>query len=322
MKIAVDGGALCADKDHRFGNYIVSINLIRSLLAQDKQNQYYLYNFCGLKQNSISNSNNFKLINLQPRIGWSVLALSLAEMLSKKEIFLGLNQAIPFLTRARIFSFSHGLGFYFYPNLYKDSYQRLNYQLKQMITQSERIVVPSVKVKNEIASLKKRVEKKSVVLPYGVPLEMKTAQAANKEQIFLVVAMDHPIKNINFIKKAFGLFHQFSIGKNFRLIIARNFSRQRLLTLYRQAAALLTASLYESFNLPVLEALSQGCPVIGLQSAIIPELQPYVNLARNLDQFINLMEKAANNQLIPTNPQKISDKFNWKNYTGKLVSFY
>ena len=54
------------------------------------------------------------------------------------------------------------------------------------------------------------------------------------------------------------------------------------------ATALLTASHYESFNFPVLEALSQGCPVIGLKSAIIPEFKPYVNLATIL---MNLLTK-------------------------------
>jgi len=83
----------------------------------------------------------------------------------------------------------------------------------------------------------------------------------------------------------------------------------------------LTASYYESFNFPVLEALSQGCPVIGLESAIIPELAPYVNLAKSEDEFIKLMKT------VPVKPnlkliKYLKSEFNWKKYVKKLVKLY
>ncbi len=131
--------------------------------------------------------------------------------------------------------------------------------------------------------------------------------------------MDHPIKNIKFIRNIFKKAGKF---KNYELkIITENCPRKKLKNLYLNATALLTASYYESFNLPVLEALSQGCPVIGLKSAVIPELQPYINLANSQEEFVRFMKK------IPKKPDvksinQLYTRFDWKNYVEKLVKLY
>lgn len=49
-------------------------------------------------------------------------------------------------------------------------------------------------------------------------------------------------------------------------------SDETLITLYRQATALVFPSKYEGFGLPVLEAMSLGCPVICSRSGSIPEV--------------------------------------------------
>ncbi len=89
--------------------------------------------------------------------------------------------------------------------------------------------------------------------------EMPPSNRELMNKFFLVVGMDHPIKNRQMLPT----------GK-YKFIFASDVPRIKLRSLYRQALALVTVSVYESFNLPVLEALSQGCPVIGLKSAIIP----------------------------------------------------
>lgn len=49
-------------------------------------------------------------------------------------------------------------------------------------------------------------------------------------------------------------------------------SDDRLLMLYREAGVLVYPSLYEGFGLPVLEAMSQGCPVITSNVSSLPEV--------------------------------------------------
>lgn len=166
------------------------------------------------------------------------------------------------------------------------------------------------------------IEAKIIILPFGVPFDMGNTNIKNKNKYFLYVGMDHPIKNINFIKESFKKFKESKEFKSYKLIlVTKNCSRKKLRWLYRNATALLTASHYESFNFPVLEALSQGCPVIGLKSAIIPELKPYVNLVNNLDEFVKNMKKITTKPNVKSINQ-LHTKFNWKNYVNNLVKLY
>ena len=68
--------------------------------------------------------------------------------------------------------------------------------------------------------------------------------------------------------------------------------------------------------------MSQGCPVIGLKSAIIPELTPYVNVAKNEKEFLNLMKKIANKNERFTLIKRLIEVFSWKKYVEKLVKLY
>jgi glycosyltransferase involved in cell wall biosynthesis len=313
MKISVDGGGLGSKKGERFGNYIFSQNLIKALLKYDKKNQYFIYTFSKLK----------------PRFAWSKIRLSVEEFRKKKDTFLALNQARPLYVSGKVISFCHGLSYYFFPKYYslKDNL-RLRRQLDEMILKSNIIVVSSIKVKKELESITVKYSKKTkiIIILFGIPFDMNRftlhVTRYTPKKYFLYVGMDHPIKNISFIKERFSEFKKFSEFKNFKLkIITKNCSRKDLKKLYQNAAALLTASYYESFNLPVLEALSQGCPVIGLESAVIPELHQYVNLAKNEKEFLELMKtipKKPDTQLI----KQLNKEFNWKNYVEKLVKLY
>ncbi|MFA6081688.1 MAG: glycosyltransferase [Patescibacteria group bacterium] len=307
MKISVDGGALNQKASKRYGTSIFSENLVKALQLYDKKNQYQIYTFD----------------NLRPKIFWMKGRISIEEFKQKKDIFLALNQAVPLYTAGKVINFCHGLSYRFYPELYsKKDVIRLNKQLREMIKRSDKIIVSSEKVKKELLSVNKSINSKIVVLPFGVPFDMKRHKNKNRQKFFLYVGMNHPIKNTDFIKKAFNEFKKNNKYSDFKLyVLTENITRKKLKRYYQQATALLTASHYESFNFPVLEALSQGCPVIGLKSAIIPELKQYVNLATDIDGFIKNMNKIKikpNEQMI----KQIEKKFNWKNYVRNLVKLY
>ncbi len=343
MKISLDGGALCAGPKKRFGNYIFTKNLILALLKFAPFNHYYIYSFCQ-KPKFIKEGKNLIYKNLKPRIFWSKLRVSLEELSEKKDYFLALNQSLPLITSGKIISFSHGLSFYFFPKLYPDSFQQLKTQLDQMVSRSEKIIVSSYKVKEEIQSIKAVADEKIVVFPYGVPFDMiednlklKIQREKLPEKFFLFVGMGHPIKNIDYIVNRFKEFKGLKQAKDYRLvlvsdistinsgnevIIVNNISRDQLKKLYQKATALLTASLYESFNLPVLEALALGCPVIGLKSAIIPELSSYVNLCESEEEFVLMMKKAMVNKLKSVKTKEIIKKFSWENYIFQLLRLF
>jgi glycosyltransferase involved in cell wall biosynthesis len=321
MKISVDGGALNPKNNQRFGTAIFSENLIRSLQLYDNQNIYQVYTFK----------------NLAPKIFWMKGRVSIEELKEKKDIFLALNQALPLYASGKIISFCHGLSYYFYSKFYsKNDVNRLNNQLKEMFKRSDKIIVSSKKVKNELVSINRSVDRRIIVLPFGIPFDMENKKIKyQKEKYFMFVANNQKIKNADFIINCFNkskLFDKnyklFLIGdwkesenKDQGIISIGNISRKKLKTLYLGATALLTSSHYESFNFPVLESLSLGCPVIGLKSAVIPELKPFVNLSHNLKEFVEGMRK-VNIKPNASSIRKLHTKFNWKKYVNNLVKLY
>ncbi|MGB9883454.1 MAG: glycosyltransferase [Microgenomates group bacterium] len=305
MKISVDYGAVESKK--YFGTKIFAQNLKEALIRYDNKNTYIFYDFK----------------NVYPKIFWNKIGLSIAELKFQPKIFLALNQAVPLYVNGKIISFFHGLSFYFYPEFYsKSEINRLNSQLKEMVKRSDKIVVSSIRVKKELLKLflNKNIDKKIFVLPFGVPFDiLKNKPKKNKEKIFLFVGGSQPIKNFSFIKNVFKEFQK--NHKNYKLINVTNLNRKQLINYYQKATALLTSSFYESFNLPVLEALALGCPVIATSSAIIPELKKYVNIAKDEDEFLKLMfeiPKKPNKKII----KEIKEKFSWENYVKKLIKLY
>jgi glycosyltransferase involved in cell wall biosynthesis len=319
MKISVDGGALNQKDRNRFGTAVFSESLVKALHLYDKINKYYIYTF----------------ENLKPKVFWMKGRVSFEELRQNKDVFLALNQALPLYASGKIISFCHGLSYYFFPQYYsKKDVVRLNKQLREMIKKSEKIIVSSEKVKTELISIDRSIENKIVKLPFGIPFDMSSfatsfAKASkvkkattDKEKYFLFVGMNHPIKNIDFIKKSFAEFKKDKNFKDYELkILTNNISRKSLKNYYQHATALLTASYYESFNFPVLEALSQGCPVVGLKSAIIPELEPNVNVANDTKDFVKKMKTLKIKPTVQSINRLFTD-FNWKNYVKNLVDLY
>ncbi|NMB83677.1 glycosyltransferase family 4 protein [Candidatus Roizmanbacteria bacterium] len=331
MKISLDGGALCGSG--RFGNYFFSENLIKALSIYDKKNDYWIYSFC---QRPPWLDRNLVYQDLRPKKLWMNFRVALEENLFPKDVFLALNQSLPFFFRSKkIISFSHGLSFHFYPKYYPDSVNKMAKQLEDIVGRSDKIVVSSKKVEKEIANIFPKLNKIEVI-PFGVPFDMLVNSSCQKKDYFLFVGMNHPIKNIEFLVKVFKKFISDKKYRHFKLRLVGDYSdyadnknvfslgnldRINLKRQYSQATAYLTASYYESFNLPVLEALSCGTQVVGMASAIIPEFDPYVLSAKDEEQFVSNMSKTVEERTV-SEAKKIKEKFSWKKYVESLLKLY
>lgn len=334
MKISVDGGALCGNPQNRFGNYAFAKNIIEAISTYDKTNEYTVYSFC--------NQPRWLKINwkkILPKRFWMSLRVSIEEVLGRSDYFLALNQALPFYTRSKIITFSHGLAFHFYPDLYPDSAGKMEKQVHEMIKRSYKIVVSSKKVRQEFMEIDRTITDKIEVIPFGVPFDMyRGSQEKKKEKYFLFVGMDHPVKNLKFLISNFRKITNKIKFKEYKLLLVgnhkehedkkngiiclENVSRRELKVLYQKATCYLATSLYESFNLPVLEALLQGCPVIGLKSAIIPELEKYVTVLQNEEGLLKAMQKVVEGRSEKIDGKKIFEEFSWEKYIDKLKKLY
>lgn len=346
MKISIDAAAIC-DSKNRFGTFTFTKNILEAIVKNDKKNHYIFYSFCR-KPEFLKTSDRFIYKRILPKKLWLSARVSLEEMIRPNDIFFGLNQAVPFGGTSRIFSFAHGLSFYFFKDLYQDSHEMLKAQLFNVLGKSEYIFVSSKKIKEEIDSIF-HDSKKVVVLPFGIPYDMiskmyvkdqlsKSVREIPKD-FFLYVGMNHPIKNIQFLIDAFTVFSQSHCFKHFKLLlIGDDFSylsgthkkiislnrirRNELKYLYQKASGYLTSSFYESFNFPVLEALLQDCPVLGRTTTIIPEFKKFTYTADHIEEFVEIMKAFATKKAKNIQREQIKKIFSWDSYVSKLKTYY
>ena len=334
MNISVDAGGLCIKQG--FGNFTFSDNFIKALIKYDRENKYSLYSFCK-KNRNLKLNDNFKYKLLLPKRFWMKGTLTIEEIKNSKDVFLALNQALPLFSTSYKISFCHGLSYYFYPMYYKRDYIRLTNQLNNMINRSNIIIVSSVKVKKEIRSIFPKSPKIKVI-PFGIPFEFKEFKERKRKKQFLFCGMNSEIKNLDYIIKSFLIFISNKKYMDYKLILVGPFqkqakisknisckpflSRRQLIDLYRESMAYLTASYYESFNFPVLEALSQKCQVIGLKTAIIPELEKYVNTVANKKSFGDKLIHVANGKKININRKELIKDFSWIQFIKEIKKCY
>ncbi len=331
MNIAVDAGALCAPYGRRLGTGIFTANLIEALQKYDKKNTYFFYSFCEKPADIfIQKKHSYKI--LLPKQFWMTARISAEEFFHPKDVFLGLNQVFPFLTRSKQIGFSHGLSFLYHKNLYKSDNRRLENQLRGL-KKSSAIIVSSHRVAQEFKQFFPQI-RHIFPIPFGIPFDMlRDSHEKKKEKFFLFVGENHPVKNIGFLIDCFYELIKDVRFADYKLVMvstkkieARNknilsyphVSRSKLQKLYQTASCYICASFYESFNFPVLEAMAQGCSVVGLESAIIPEMAEFVSIAKNKNEFVEKMKQAI---LQPKmiHQEKLREKFAWEAYVVKLM---
>lgn len=339
--ISVDAGAFSSQSNTHYGNFTFSKELIRFLQQIDRVNNYRFY-----LQKTDSFFQDSKGVVIKPKIGWLKLGISLREIISPSEVFLALNQALPWYCPGKKIVFCHGLAPLNFPKLYPDSQKRMKQQIRQMLQPSNWIVTGSQRLKNSLNDIY-REEKRSKkplnikVLNYGIGQNFLNYKAAKRQPVILYVGSSHPIKNLNFLMTAFlqfinlPKFRHFKlqlvgVGNNFKPLptlspkvkIINYCQNRQLIRLYRQVSCLISTSLEESFNLPILEALSQKTPVVATKSATIPELEPYISLAANSPlEFAKTIAQAITRPKA-INLTQLRKQFDWQYYVQELIKLY
>lgn len=330
MKISLDIGAL-DNRNAPFGTYTFTKELVSGIRLYDQKNDYHYYS----------------LTRLNKLFGWLKLAIPFQEIISRREVFLALSQAIPLFTPANIIGFSHGLSFKYFPELYGKRAEIMDAQIRNMLKKCKYILVSSIKVKSDFKKFYK-TDFKIKVVPFGIPnVFLKLTNRYKRKKIILFVGNFQKIKNLEFLINSFSKmlkldgmsFYKFVlIGDNQeykiqtlipneirkQIIILPKMTHSEVLKYYCEAACLVSASLYESFNFPVLEALSQNTKVVATESAIIPELREYVEIAGNNQKaFAKKIQQIVQQDTTSQNQrEKLIKNFNWKNYIEKLNSLF
>jgi glycosyltransferase involved in cell wall biosynthesis len=170
---------------------------------------------------------------------------------------------------------------------------------------------------------------------------------------FLTLGADDPRKNTYFVIKSFFLFLDNYKNTDIKLIISgfKDFNKSKiyrfvqnsqykdnvifldyisnhiLSNLYKNAITFLFLSLYEGFGLPILEAMSFGCPVITTKMTSIPEVAGNAVLYSSHDN-VNQLSIDINSVFIDKNKRlelrnlgyNQIKKFTWEKFVDNIIN--
>lgn len=101
-----------------------------------------------------------------------------------------------------------------------------------------------------------------------------------------------------------------------------------LFRLYKHAHCLLYTSCYEGFGLPLIEAMSMGCPVVGANTSCIPEIVGTAGVLVNTDSpdqvsraIFDLGNQSVRNSLVAEGRLRAS-LFSWETSASKHMEVY
>lgn len=155
-----------------------------------------------------------------------------------------------------------------------------------------------------------------------------------KKPYFLLVGSKSQHKNMEIVFKANNLlnndlFNIVVVGGVFSKVFQKTEGERRhniievgyitdeqLKALYYHALCFIFPSLYEGFGLPVLEALSFGCPVLCSNAASLSEfgneLVTYFDPTNSIELSMLMKEKLLQTKKDPVNFNLLQNKYSWK----------
>jgi len=198
----------------------------------------------------------------------------------------------------------HDLAFFKYPQEFlKNDLYKLRHWTRDSIKRSVKIIAVSKTTKKDIIGYYQVPMEKISVIYNGFEKNVKYPAAyvndkldIAKKPYLLYVGTLQPRKNITTLIQAFAILKKQqpqleliiagkkgwmyepvfraveNLGLEDSVFFTGFVSDQQLAFLYQNALCLVLPSYYEGFGLPILEAMSFGCPVISSFSASLPEI--------------------------------------------------
>ncbi len=305
MIIGLDGNE--ANVDKHVGVSVYTLNLLRYFQSHSDESQSVnVYLRSRQKTCMPEESKHFTYKIVPGPIAWSQLFLPL-HLYSHRpdDIFFSPAHYTPRFSPAPRIVTIHDLSYLYYPDefLKKDLY-KLKKWTEFSLRKAVKIIAVSKTTKKDIMKFYGIPDEKISVIYNGYEKKSDDDdKTSNPEILFsdlkkyiLYVGTIQPRKNLAALVSAFETFHK--TNPDFKLVIVgkkgwlyeeifkdvenRSLQNSVVFTgflpdsmvnwLYKHAFCFVLPSLYEGFGLPVLEAMSHGCPVLASFTSSLPEI--------------------------------------------------
>lgn len=301
MKIVIDARMY---NESGIGRYIR--NLISELQILDHENEYFIL-LLQKDLHEVSFKTNFNKISADFRWYGVQEQIKLPKILDgiNPDLVHFPHFNIPLFYNGKFVVTIHDLIHQHFSMKRATTHGSLVYKLKQFgykkvfraaIKKSQKILVPSNFVKKQLMDEYQINNEKIIVTPEAVDdklFEIKATKKINFPYIFYV-GNAHPHKNVEGLIKAFRGLRGFREFGGLKLVLAGNdhyfwqkirekfqdqdiiyaggISEEELVSYYKNAKVFVMPSLEEGFGIPLLEAMSLGCPVVSSNAGSLPEV--------------------------------------------------
>lgn len=337
-----------------------TINLLNNLSKIDKKNNYVI--LLRKKYFDLLNlPNNFKkvLVDVKPYSFLEQLKIPLVILKEKPQLSHFLHFNAPLLTPGSYVVTIHDMIMHKSKGLETTTLNPLFYILKRIIYRfvfknaifhSQKIIVPSKTVKEEIIKFFKVNQSKIVVSYLGLDYKiLKPNTNISDEKFFVYVGNAYPHKNLENLIKAVGnagVYLKISTPKNGFSEKLKNIIKERglekyvkvlgflsddeIISLYRNSVGFIYPSLIEGFGFQGLEAYASGTLLLASDIPVFNEIYEdnalYFN-PNDVDSISETIKKSLfleNSDRIKmiTNGQNFIKKYSWENTANETLKVY
>jgi glycosyltransferase involved in cell wall biosynthesis len=307
----------------------------------------------------------YKIPGAIKRFLWNSLDLNLDSLIGNFDVFHSTEGFVLPATRKKRLVTVHSVASRIVPSLFSPSIVRDNRYLEKVAKDADAIITVSETSKGDIIKLF-GVEEDRIHVHYigrdekfqRIADESLLADARRRfglpQKFFLFVGTLQPAKNVGGLIDSFELFAR-EAGSDYKLVIVGKYGwmfddikvklerlcrnrlgihlgyvkNEDLPAIYNLSSALVLPSFYESFGIPILEAMSCGTPVICSRASAMPEIAGnaglYVN-PHDVNELAEAMRAISQDEdlyaKLSAQAFHRSNLFTWEETARKTLALY
>lgn len=297
MTIGIDGNE--ANVEKKVGVSVYTLKLLEYFAKiSDKNTQFVIYLQSEPRDEMPHENIYFKYKVVSGPFLWSQFFLPIHLFLFRKiNVFFSPAHYTPRYCPVPLVTTIHDLSYFYYSDefLKKDLYKLTNWT-KNSVERSAKLIAVSKNTKKDILQHYNIDESKIEVVYNGFEKKHTHQVIPEFDNYILYVGTIQPRKNLSRLIDAFILIKDkypdlklllagkrgWLYSKIFQKIVNNELEKRiihldfvsdsELVGLYKNAKMLVLPSLYEGFGIPVLGAMSYGCPVAASYSSSLPEI--------------------------------------------------